>query len=733
MGGWMGRFGAISRTDLVRGAIFTGHVLAFLIVSFILLRANIGWLFAGGDGQYPIHMTALQAEWSPFGLGFPNGPLQGLGDLIFPLNTRLDPVYLVPSLLFGADAATRPAFHVTAMMVSALEVFLATLVLARMLRLNGFTAYGGAWITPLLVVPYFGLPLIGQLYVFVPHVGTISAATILIISALGFMGRVETGPRLLGVTRRDWLCGAVVTLLLAQISLSTPAVTILAAPIIAAGAIGLIAGAESGRERLIKAAGLAGPGAVLVLCGLAAFVAGLFVYTVPAFFAAELENDRTTVSFISIWFQAPYGHDLVLCAGAGAIAAIILGPRRFRWFTVAMGLLLATLIGVFGWLTLKYDFWRGPSPSYFESLCWPIYGLYAAYLFSTPAVVARRLGVLPDRILRNAAIALGAIPVMAGGFALAHVADNPVRVGGHLVPPTLHPSVARLREEIAIAPGAPFRGRVFSLVLAEQEDPVGWGQLAGPINAHITRRSNDYFWMGLWWHAIPTLWEYSQTMSPAYYRLVVDLVGREGDRQQRNVIVLRDPEARTLAMLGVAYVLSDAPLPAPFEFVMEEDTGEDDILRLYAVPDVNLGQYAPTRIVTADSFAGATGLLAGPDFDPRTTAVLFADDAETVADADLTPASGVALTMERGGYDVQAASDGASLLALPFEYSHCWTVHGGRQANARLVRLNAAETGLYFEGEADVRIRFFNGPFWKPACRIRDYLEFKRLAAGDGD
>jgi hypothetical protein len=165
----------------------------------------------------------------------------------------------------------------------------------------------------------------------------------------------------------------------------------------------------------------------------------------------------------------------------------------------------------------------------------------------------------------------------------------------------------------------------------------------------VDRTGNDYYWSGLWPFRIPTLFEYNQLMSPAYFRTAVDLWGHPGDKQSRNVIVLRMVESNTLALFGVKFVIADELLPSPFVLATMEETGKGKTLYLYEVPESNLGGYWPTEIEKVGSFREAVKLISNSSFDARRTAVLF-DNEHSVGGDRLVAASDVQVRVEAGGF-----------------------------------------------------------------------------------
>jgi hypothetical protein len=142
---------------------------------------------------------------------------------------------------------------------------------------------------------------------------------------------------------------------------------------------------------------------------------------------------------------------------------------------------------------------------------------------------------------------------------------------------------------------------------------------------------------------------------------------------------------------------------------------------LYEIPDVNIGNYSPTEIMTAQSAADAIDAFASPNFDFSRQAVLSVE----VRDR-LVPASDVKLSVIRGGLHLSGRSDGTSLVLLPQQFSNCLRAHDER---ARLMRADLFLTGVIFSGSIDTDISFDYG-ILSPECRRADFADMKVLKIG---
>jgi hypothetical protein len=92
--------------------------------------------------------------------------------------------------------------------------------------------------------------------------------------------------------------------------------------------------------------------------------------TAAVIYNSELLNDRATFHFASILFHwrdfGPAGPLLVIFGVCGALLTAFDRTRRtLRVFAITLLTYLSTSL-IFVTLIVWFDFWRGPSPLYFE-------------------------------------------------------------------------------------------------------------------------------------------------------------------------------------------------------------------------------------------------------------------------------------------------------------------------------------------------------------------------------
>ena len=294
----------------------------------------------------------------------------------------------------------------------------------------------------------------------------------------------------------------------------------------------------------------------------------------------------------------------------------------------------------------------------------------------------------------------------------------------YVYPPSRPALVETLEDRVGLTLGGPLRGRVAAFPLQARTEPASWFDIHVADHVKMRATRNDIHTVGLWYHGIPTLFEYAPTLSPALFTVVTRLLVRPEDHQLRSVLVLRRINANALAALGISHVVTDAPAPSPLRLLRTETINESLTIFLYEVPGAIRSAASPVRIRKVASFSAALRQLSDLA-DPLETAVLIEGDPDGADPGSLAPASAVSVRVARGGFDIAADSQGQSLLVLPVEFSHCLTfVSDGKRGDPPRL------TGVVFAGRLHGRLRYFTGPFDGADCRLKDARAFSRLAAG---
>ena len=496
--------------------------------------------------------------------------------------------------------------------------------------------------------------------------------------------------------------------------------------------------------------------AMLYAAGLVDYVRVLFAYSARIYFAGEWARlhayQFATWAVISPALKWTY---LVLIIGWAL--AYKFGGDAVRKAGILCGFLFAAFLAEVGcYLFASFD-WIGPIPIYYEVMVAPIYVLGAAAGFASAAgalwrskAVAARwnsvwagLGVsaaFPDEA-RRFAKSSGLLPVLGavGLVLLAGIWFNKFVVYGTRFSPGLvnilnepwasnERLISYLRGNAGLGEDGRFRG---SVVVRPAWDYPG----------HLTMAS-------LWRELVPTLAAYNTFESPAVHffiqRSAPYLFDRSfselpkagtitGDRLLALGGQIELTSDKVLQALGVRYFVSAvvAGSATPAEPVvgdsvrLREEAPASSVagsmrgFQIYEYDHPNLSNYSPTEPVIVDDAMSVMRTIWSRPFDPRKSVLMF-----DPLPGPLVPAGAAEMRFERGAVRVKARSGGRSLVVLPLDYSNCLSVE--RAGPGRLVRANLIQTGVLFEGEIDLRIRFNFGLFHS-ACRKQDLKDLASL------
>ena len=275
-----------------------------------------------------------------------------------------------------------------------------------------------------------------------------------------------------------------------------------------------------------------------------------------------------------------------------------------------------------------------------------------------------------------------------------------------------------------------FRGRVWNSIQVEKtsrENP-SFSAPANLINMAYqlaVRHGNDLTYSGLRAFQIPSLFEYNRMQSPAV--ALFENYFLSGPTAQER-IDYRTPNVTNipiLKMMGVSKIISDRKLDtADLVLMHEEDLGEFGEAYLYQVKNPNLGHYAPKKVILKKTFLEILqSVEAGKN---SLEEIAFVDTPQTMAPMNVPDK--VVITRIQDGLHVSSSSRGASLLLLPFEYSHVYQLRTTQLSGpARLLRLNGLFLGIYFQGKLDADIIFQYTLASGPKERALDIRDWERL------
>jgi hypothetical protein len=214
--------------------------------------------------------------------------------------------------------------------------------------------------------------------------------------------------------------------------------------------------------------------------------------------------------------------------------------------------------------------------------------------------------------------------------------------------------------------------------------------------------------------SIPTANEYGHWTSPVYFAFLRSFFTRPNDAFDKTLISLRAFDSRIARMIGVRMVVTDWDTLPGGALIYSTMAGQD-LLNIFEIDDTNLGQFSPTQLRFITTAKDALDLLRSEGFDPAHAAIV-----ENKLPGDLVAARNVQVKTLRGpSLQIDAFSDGRSLLVLPFEYSHCLIL---KTANpkAQLYPVDLLQIGVLFEGALHATIEYRYGLFENKECRRAD-------------
>jgi hypothetical protein len=707
-------------SDAVRGSGLKRLFLPVTLIAVWLsgttlaLYWNSSQLLIGFDGGYMLNLAQRQFAWHIPLLSASMDWFQGLGDLFFAVNFRL-----LLSFLGASFFVDTTVIKVVIYEVVLCELSFAIILFGISLGASRTSSVAAALLTCLTFMPFAHPTLIYPILALIPQMGSLIACALLIGAAFLCFGR------------RGWLTdlpyALIVLVLLTWSALVSVTIILLAAPFLLLCAVSGMIAAGSSAERRCKIGLFAIATILLAAAGPGLYLVSTILDTAATTFPEELANNRASFYFASILFHwnqhGAAGPILVISGVAGAaIAAFDKSCRALQIFAITLLTYLGTRL-TFAILIILFDFWRGPAPLYFEFFVIPVYAVFAALFWGRllKSICRSRGWSLPrDQVVEvrlvTAAIILAlalAISTSREGWAFPY-------------PPKPNQITKILSRETGLGLGSEFRGRTANMIGRTIGRPIDWLVLHRIDYALTLESGNELRLVGLHYFGIPGFFQYTPTISPFFYVVASRLLAMPGEKQMRNVIVLRDINSRILAMLGVRFVITDRTYDGPAT-LRANITIPDRTLLLYEIGNPNIGNYSPIAARKASTASEAIVRMSDPNFDATREIIAdLPDDAK-----DLVPARNASLSFYGASLRVRAETDGRSILLLPLEFSHCLEADAAGGKEPVLFRANLVETGILFSGHLDAMLSIRTGPFRNPACRLRDLFDAHALRVQD--
>lgn len=463
---------------------------------------------------------------------------------------------------------------------------------------------------------------------------------------------------------------------------------------------------------------LAGSAAVissLAATGVGSFVAGFFGYT-----AAVAANDSYAWSPRSLRpFSVTFIDALLpqhgLGAGGGLAVGVILVTSLASYMSKlrevkAVGFLaIVALVFALAYRISERFWWRelGPSPAYVSWILFPF--IVPAVVLGLGQLMARARGPWLVRPIVLAVVIVSVTLVRA-----TTVDSNPTHAWRTSRGYT---ALDRSLGAIAFGVGSDFTGRAVFMPRLASPDTLD-AEVTAPFAEAMTER-------------IPLLNAHSHLQTPLFVDAMQSLLARASDPQRRAHLTLRSPDRRLLDLFGVRYVVTDSRAvsgypPGRVDADLAALTKFASVV-IHESNSYNDGSFSPTRQHRVDALSDALDLLRDADFDPETEVILAGQSLPR-----LVAAAQVRVVRTASGLRVRAKSAGTSLIVLPWEYSRCWKIAGGRTGDStRLVLVDGVLLGVLFEREVDTSLSFRHQRVlgWRD-CRLADLVDYRRLRGG---
>jgi hypothetical protein len=678
--------------------------IGFIALTGLYFRNKSENVFIGVDGDYLRSVNFNQENWggNSFNLGI--NPLQGLGGNIwFPLNTRSDPGYLLGRVPENFN-------FVLAHIGWATILYLSTFMLATRLKLMKEAVILAAWIVPFLII-YPSVLQFSTVPQLIPHLSSVIALNTFILAAL---------ITIQNTIRSSITSGLLFIACITCILIINPSFLILCIPVnLIVFIVSLRTHFRNGlTTRFLLTFGIP---SILLLIPTASYLLGIFKYSAvgryPDQFIVGTKSNRS----ISSIFQLPGTATIIFVSLIGMFLLSRFHKNKEIAALAKSIIILFCFLLCFGFFYVrKPEIWDGPSPNYFEFMIWPLYGIFfsivlVVLLSGTINAAKKRMNLLSKVSETNILLSMIlAFALMASFVAIPGQKNWEFPAKGNKILDQL--------EELAISPGNEFRGRVMTFTGLNLPEGISWNDLQKndyvPI---ISDFGTDFRKADLWIRSIPTLTEYSQTISPISYSLLLASLGKKGDYQVRNIMTLRRVNPSALALLGVALIVTDKKIEG-LELI-ETLKSKTYSIYLYKISEPNLEGYSPIQVVTYKSKESILDRMSKMNFDPKKV-VFVSDDLEVT---NLQVAFDTEFQVLRNGYGVKATSSGNSILILPIEFSSCWSVVSNKSSKdtPKLFRANYGLTGLLFSNSMNVELVYKYNFFGNQSCRLTDLTKTK--------
>lgn len=701
----MNRFTQSTYSQARELQFFVLHSFTLFCISLFCFTRNTAQLLTGLDGP-AIFTSPSEVQFTFFGISptLHSNIFEGLG------NTFVDNLTLMPKI-YDHELGTYSLGLLFTWF--ALQLFISVLIAGWNYSFTHRVRYLSAWLLTILFLPYFENFRIYNITEAGPNFITFILVFVLMDVGINRMGR------------KNWLntffFGGILLFALVMGLIISPTRLVIISPLCLLLMVHALIKAKDPKEfwrKLIMGAFIL---FATIVTGWLQYVFGLILYTAANVFSAYLTGGYHSLIYVSILFQgqipsSTWGPSLFYTSILGTLLAVY-QSAKFR--SIGITILLAQLLIVGGGALLMFQPkpWIGPAPIYFEALLFPFYALFTGYL------IVKILGLIPSFKL-SAKWYDFSLPCIFSLVILLSVTIQPpntVRKNSYSLPPLSTPITDILEKEIALDLNSLFWGRVINVV-----PNMDWIQQCAYFKAIDGATGNDHQSSGLWLKHIPTLHEFNQLITPSFFRIYRRFLAHSGEPFFRSWTSFSTVNLKILKLLGVRFIITTIPEinETKLRAHLRLDKNSLPDLYLHELQKTNTRGLSAKRVIRVSSFQAAENFMDSIEFNLEDAVII--SNAKSTLEHYVT-ATKSKLSVEKGGFHLQAVSTGKTLLILPIEYSHCLNINSLSGPAPKIIRVDAALTGVIFNRNVDVLLDNMTGPFTNPRCKIADYFDFKKI------
>ncbi len=681
-------------------------------ISSIIWIGNTDNLFKGLDGIGWFYLAKEQFEYFRWTNGIHSNLLAGLGNLSVPANLNFLPPYWLE--FTSVDNKFNPIpIYIGFEIITFTSIF----IFGKSLGFTDRNSFAASWLFLLITFPIFNNFNINHVIFLVPHFSILYLFIALFTFSISLLQRGSALNRVVAVI----ILIAINLYLLMAMPISyllvVPTMFIVGAYLFAISPV---------REKLWQVV-------IYVFISLYFYINGWFHYLIgfyldTSYFIYSAEIFQSVDS--SIFLIKPHntggsaGLILFSLSFFGALKTIFTGSSKQRSLGVTVILIQVGIAGI--WFLSAHNLisWRLPQLNFYEMLVAPFYCLFAAYIlnyviFCVEEKLRRAVGSTLSSVPLSKKILYASPVILLISWSLNFHQNN--RVDDYPFPQST--VITRyLEDKIGVGVGSKFGGRVLSILPGED---------IGAQRNYFYNQSkyfkNDHLTVGFWSHHLPTLHEYSPSITPEFFWVIKNFMTEGTVTHVRNWTLFTKINIAALRMMGVSYVLSPSDSLTGLIKVLSVESHADKLesLNLFKVENSNTSGISADRIIKAKSLVEIEHIINDKEFSLRTAVLDEETFSKNFKGSDfIVPTLSSAIYIEKGGFRITAESTGNSLLILPLEFSNCISVKVFSGKSPEVMRVNGAFSGLLFYKTLDIKMVQKINIFENPYCMVENYKEF---------